>query len=389
MRLLSSPRGTALGVLSAAMLLSQVATTPSRLLAQANNSGNYKQWEYDEKLKRHITAITKILIDGTVLPEQQDEFDNYYVHYSVARWTVPENQLQLPRFRKDSVRDLNQAKLGNAHVRLTDLLLKMMTEAAFGDDFDPVVRVNAMLMLGDLNLAEAPRLGAAPTPLPNAVAILVCAVREPKVIDPVRVAALAGLLRHAVLGIASEAAAEDVTAAMLDLLRNKSVAGRSADGNAWMQARAIEVLGLQGGVGSNNMIAERAGRFCRRQQRQSARSPGCGRSAVEIETCGSEQSERGKDRRRPGGPGGFGHRECQRGSRQAGSRAQHEKRGLRRVGRGKQPGDSPWGRGARKSGGGAVQLKQMFDALQKAADDNAALEALTPMAAELKTALAK
>lgn len=233
-----------------------LVVTSSRLLAQAGDSSNFKRWDYDEKAKRNITQVGKILISGNIEPGQEIAFDDYYDHYSLGRWTQPGNEGALPKFRKELRDQLMQAKVGVAHNRLTDLILKKMTEAAFGNDFDLTVRVNAMLLIGELNLEDTSRPGATPTPLTAAVPILVKAVRDPALADPVRIAALVGLVRHATLSIASEQVSADVAAAALELTKSKSAPGRSAAGSSWMRARAIEILGLQGSVGANNVVAE-------------------------------------------------------------------------------------------------------------------------------------
>ena len=249
-------RGAVGWIAVCAIAVANLVAIASRSWAQPADSSNYQRWDYDEKARRNITQVGKILINGTLEADQEKAFDDYYDQYSLARWTQSGNEGALPKFRKELRENLMQAKVGVAHNRLTDLILRKMTEAAFGNDFDLAVRINAMLMIGELNVEDTNKPGLSPTPLLAAIPILVRAVRDPGLPDPVKIAALVGLVLHATLSIGSDQAAADVSAAALELVKSKNVPGRTAAGFAWMRARAIEILGLLGNVGANNVIAE-------------------------------------------------------------------------------------------------------------------------------------
>lgn len=214
---------------------------------------------YDESLKKGRTGILAILRAGKVNPDQEQFFDTYYSRYSMGRWTVPGNYTSLPVYRKELRNDLQLAKVGDAHTRLNEMVFGAMTKIADAN-FHPVVRVNAMLMIGELNSEDPQRPTDSPVPYHQAIPVLVKAVDDPQQLDAVKAVALVGLLRHVRLGL-REDARDSVASSMLNLAKSASAPGRSADGHAWMRSQALEILGLLKSVGLANSIATALGQI--------------------------------------------------------------------------------------------------------------------------------
>jgi hypothetical protein len=212
---------------------------------------------YDESLKKNYTAVFKVLTAGKVTPDQEQLFDTYYMRYSLGRWTVPANFTLLPKFRDELRRDLYKTKVGDAHQRIVDIIFKGMSRVATGN-YHPVVRVNAMLAIGDLNSDDSNR----DTPLPYApvVPVLLQVIDDPQQLDAVKAAAFVGLMRHARLGFKENVRAS-VGTSMLALAKSTGAPGRSPDGHAWLRSEAVEILGLLGNIGDANVVADALGQI--------------------------------------------------------------------------------------------------------------------------------
>jgi hypothetical protein len=208
---------------------------------------------YEDTLKKGRTGIMAVLRSGKVNPDQEQFFDTYYSRYSIGRWTVPGNYALLPGFRKELRNDLQLAKVGDAHTRLNDMIFGAMSKIAVAN-YHPVVRVNAMLMIGDLNSEDPAKPTDLPVPYHQAIPVLLQTVDEPQQLDAVKAAALVGLLRHARLGIRDEAR-DQVMTSMLNLAKSTGAPGRSVDGHAWLRSQAIEILEVLKSVGPANSVA--------------------------------------------------------------------------------------------------------------------------------------
>jgi len=224
----------------------------------------YKQDATEEDLKRAAdrfkrdkttSNVAKMLRAQAFAAGEEAQFEAYYKEYALPRWTVPENYGSLPDFRKDLRRELLNGRSGPPYQRLLDLTFNYMSRIS-GPGFHPAVRYNATMVLGDLNVQEfAPGVKSAVEPLPAAQKVLLQAVKSSDS-DAVRVAALAGLLRHANLGIADPQIRDgQFIPTLLDLAKSSPPQGRSADGHAWLRAMAIEVLGALHSAGPDGSVA--------------------------------------------------------------------------------------------------------------------------------------
>jgi hypothetical protein len=223
---------------------------------------SYRELQADEELKKNRLKALNMLRKGQFAQEDggQPVFDEYYKKYALPRWTLAASQTNLTNFRRELVAELKTAKSepGKAnpiYVYLRDkLVLVYMRYLALRPEFHPAVRVNAMLVIGELNESEPAAPAALPKPLPAAVAVLIDAVENPNQLDAVKVAALEGLVRHAQLGGARD---PSVITAMLKLVNAATPPeGRTADGHAWIRSLAAEVLGELRWPGNNGEVVK-------------------------------------------------------------------------------------------------------------------------------------
>ena len=217
----------------------------------------YKELPVDDSKdgpKKNVSKVAPILTAGKFGDGEKEMFDEYYQNYFLPRWSLVKNIGTLPKERKDLRNQLARRSVGGSavvHDRLNELVLDSMKTLVVGD-FHPAVRINAMLMIGDLNRVESVGSEKA-VPLPEAFKILLAAVENPKLSDALRAEAMVGILRHANASIQDDDV-QPLTAAMLRLATADLPTGPSASGCAWIRAQAIETLGALGSVGNNNAV---------------------------------------------------------------------------------------------------------------------------------------
>ncbi len=220
------------------------ATDAAEAAGQPQQS--YEQLPVDDNLKHNITTINQILISGRFGAGQQAIFTNYYEKFALARWTVPANIARLPSYRRELRNSLMRRGAGagpDVHDFLAGLILDFMNKLIAGH-YHPVVQINAMLMIGELNSVESP-----PTPLPAALDALIAAAGNPKLPPAVRVAAMVGIQRHAMLRPDAEVR-RTISSAALKLASDGASSGNV--GRQWLLAQAIETLADMGSLGENN-----------------------------------------------------------------------------------------------------------------------------------------
>jgi hypothetical protein len=212
----------------------------------------YDEDASDESLKKNGSRVQQILGTGK-FEGGQDVFDQFYNKYLLARWSVAKNAAELPKMRRELHNHLAKAKSGEVHDHLNTLVLEYMNKVATGNYY-PVVQLNAMLMIGDLNKDET-AVGGAAKPLPAALDVMVADVQNAKVSDAVRAAAMIGILRHVATGISDEDVKKPLSIALLKLVADVDPsAGAAAPGREWICAQAIEALAYLGSVGQNNAV---------------------------------------------------------------------------------------------------------------------------------------
>ncbi len=219
-------------------------------LPSATVAEDYDELPVTAELKRESYKIGQMLLDGKILPASQAEFEDYYQKYALARWTLQKEAASIPGFRQDLRNNLRRARTGQAHDQLNALALDFLNKMAEGNH-TPAARLNAMLMIGELNSAEQSGSDAA-VPLAEALNVLVAAAENAKLPDYVRSAAMVGIVRHAAVGIRNEDAKKKVATAMLKAASTDLPTDGTRPGREWIVAQAAEALGLLGSVGDGN-----------------------------------------------------------------------------------------------------------------------------------------
>lgn len=235
-----------------------VATEPPRDTGAAQLRPNIGTKPYlvvpvDDDLKRERNNVMSMLRAQKFEPGEEEVFDTYYRRHFLPRWTQPSNLASLPLLRRELRNNLLSGKSGPPHSRLNAIVLDYMGKMASAN-VHPAARVNAMLMIGELNEVEPVRAGDAPTPLRPALPVLLATLDDDEQIDPVKVAALVGIVRHAQFGRLTPESTQAVQRAMLQLAGSAGAPARSADGHAWMRAQAAKALGFLGTVGEDGAV---------------------------------------------------------------------------------------------------------------------------------------
>lgn len=184
-------------------------------------------------------AVREILRSGALGDSQKQQLTAYYERFAFARWTRPDDYASIPAFRADLAADLRSAASGPVYDFLVGLTLAKMKEF-IQPEYADVVRYNAMLVIGDLNVAERTK---PLVPLPEAQAVLLAELNNPNQSDFVKVAVLIGLERHCAIGFPDQQVRNNqVFNPLLNLAQSAPPPGRSPEGHAWMRAKAIDAL---------------------------------------------------------------------------------------------------------------------------------------------------
>jgi hypothetical protein len=167
--------------------------------------------------------------------------ENIFAKKSIPRTTLKSTVCMLPDMRKDFKREfLAKATNRQAHDKLNDLALKAMHFIAI-NDFHPIARYNAMLLIAELNDDEGNG-----KPYSKALGILVNAAKDPTTLDAVRAAAMIGVIRHAEAGIPASWQASATIFKPMVTDTNRPV-DRSQEGHDWIRRRALEALTIMHG----------------------------------------------------------------------------------------------------------------------------------------------
>jgi hypothetical protein len=230
------------------------AQEPKDAAAAPEAKKQYKVLPVDESFKKSYITINPILMSGRFSPEQQPAFDDFYQKYFLPRWTVPEDLAKLPSYRKE-LRNSHFGKKSGAtevHDHLNTLVLNFMKDLVSGP-YHPAVQINAMLMIGELNSIESSAEHPA-TPLPEALPLMIAAVGSSNLSDAVRAAALVGIQRHAVAGVADPDVRQTLITTLLKIADGDIPAGTAMAGRQWILGQAIETLATLGALGDGNAV---------------------------------------------------------------------------------------------------------------------------------------
>ncbi|MDY0166910.1 MAG: hypothetical protein RBS80_10225 [Thermoguttaceae bacterium] len=207
----------------------------------------------DEDQRRRRNDVMGMLRNRKFDAGEEEAFDAYYRRYFLPRWTQPANLGSLPLLRRELRNNLLSGRTGPPHAKLNAIVLDYMGKMASAN-VHPAARVNAMLIIGELNEVEPVRAGDAPTALSAALPVLLTTLEDPDQIDPVRFAALVGIIRHAQFGRLTPEATLAIQRAMIRLASSPGAPARSSDGHAWMRSQAAKVLGMLRSAGENGAV---------------------------------------------------------------------------------------------------------------------------------------
>jgi hypothetical protein len=207
----------------------------------------------DESQKKNWSGkVNPTLMAGQFPAGGEAVFDDYYTKYLLPQWTQWKNVGKLPDLR-GQLRSSHLGKHTNGtqvHDHLAALVLDFMSKLAAGPYYR-AVRLNAMLMIGELNSIETP-----PVPLPEALKVLVATVDSDKAPDAVRAAAMVGVLRHAGASNLDDEGRRLITTAMLRLVAAGPPVGAAAPGRQWILAQGLRTLGVLGSPGEGGAVAK-------------------------------------------------------------------------------------------------------------------------------------
>ena len=183
-------------------------------------------------------ALCNGVLDATVTSGDQPSVIGVIVIQESVRDS--NNQLRV-------VRTVSDLKSGDRIFNLAGDLIERseITElAASATDFHPAVKLNAMLVLGDLN-DKQPRKGRPETAEPrlNTQMDLIAYLESPEILsDTLLVGALTGMQRHAHESLDSEQK-KRIAKVVLKLVNPQMVSGRNPAAGLWIRRQAIDILG--------------------------------------------------------------------------------------------------------------------------------------------------
>lgn len=225
--------------------------------------------------------IRDVLLGTVPLSQASEQFRFFFEQVVFAEMTqTDEASLQeLPKRRERFLANYLQRKdvRQEPHDELLQITRRAMLGIATGN-YHPAVRLNAILILGELNAEEPVLTGSQkrpPRPLPAALGDLVRLYRDANLPDSLRAAAMVGILRHASLDgqrredermeLAIRYAIIDDMLKLIDqkeppqvVLKPGAPPGqRSIEGHQWMRRRAIEILGALRDGGADDNVTKK------------------------------------------------------------------------------------------------------------------------------------
>ncbi len=192
--------------------------------------------------------------------EQRKTCKLYLVDYRIRAFTHVKQLSTLPQQRADLLKGIRDVRSDANRRHCYQLVLQELSTVLDTDEIHPASRVNAILVIGDLNSSEYdPIKRTPPVPMPEALDMLLDIVEsaEANRTDAMKIAAMVGILRHAKYGGETLAANTQtrVQTAMVKIVSEKTAPnGRTPEGHVWMQRRAIDILAAMRDPGAENGV---------------------------------------------------------------------------------------------------------------------------------------
>lgn len=210
---------------------------------------NARLAEQQRRMEVHRALVGQSSLNDPATRAAADEF---LVQYFFPQWTTEEGVKNIGNERQWLLRELQAAKDAAARKYLLETTLISLRKIV-DDNYRPASRYNAMLTISLLNDVEA-TIGAqmtAPEPMAAALPFIVQQFEKPESPDPVRVAALLGMIRHVELENFKPTTSAPIPPPLKAKIIDHFVtlaetvdppAGRDADVHTWLRRRAIEGL---------------------------------------------------------------------------------------------------------------------------------------------------
>ena len=197
----------------------------------AHAEPKYVGWTKVEA-SREIRELKEKLREGGQFDDNAKQF---LQETALPQLALEENRSLIERTRK-RLRELLLGDVGEdkAYADIAQLIADFMTAAARDDAADPVVRVNAMLLVGELKAKSGkPWAAAGPS--------LAAAAGDKNLPDAVRIAALAGVAKHVAAGAGDDSLATTFGPPVAAIL-GEPVAGPRSVEQEWLVSRALQLI---------------------------------------------------------------------------------------------------------------------------------------------------
>jgi hypothetical protein len=211
------------------LLCAAVAAVGAAAVAHAEPK--YVGWTKVEA-SREIRELKENLREGGQFDDNAKQF---LEETALPQLALEENRPLIERTRK-RIRELLLGDVGEdkAYGDIALLIAEYMTSLARDDQAAPVVRVNAMLLVSELKAKNG-------KPWPPAALALAAAAGDKGLPDAVRIAALAGVAKHAAAGGGDDAIAKTFGPPVSAILGEPAAAERAVE-QEWLVSRALQIV---------------------------------------------------------------------------------------------------------------------------------------------------
>ena len=246
---------------------------------QVASAQNYKSWDVTENAKdidpdspdqqtrirfgQARAAVQSYMRSKTMDESGRDLINKFFREAYFRSWSRPANWTSAGKNRQEFLRNFYGPLNAKADTRqmVNQIALDFMREY-IKPDYHPVLRYNAILLIGDLREQEMDNVNGKPeVPFAPATEVLLSAIEDPNQSDAVKVGAWVGLLDQCELygvnlGSMSGDNKTKVLNLVIDTLKEKETPeGRSEAAHRWIRWRAIDVASAIGNAGSDGVLA--------------------------------------------------------------------------------------------------------------------------------------
>ncbi|PQO41854.1 hypothetical protein C5Y96_00330 [Blastopirellula marina] len=209
-------------------------------------------------------AAVREYLSGKTMDEQgRTLIRKFFRDAYLKSWTSKANWTQAGAKRQEFLRAYYGPLYSDqaARAMVNEIMVEFMREY-IKPNYHPVLRYNAILLVGDLRSKEMDNINQTPeVPYAPATAILLSALEDPNQSDAVKVGAWIGLMEQCQLyGVNLGAMAGPEKTKVMDLVvktlsEKAPPEGRGADAHTWMRKRAIDVARSIGNAGRDGALA--------------------------------------------------------------------------------------------------------------------------------------